>query len=143
MVSSQIVIEMGTLTLYLPNFAYIMFVAPCHCSGYFKVHAKFFQSPYILYDTLSPPNILICCKNHVLLKHLDTHPGISSGSILVFFLMLPYNVIIHCTFTIYRTLKQRKIKIRPSTKILNPKIIENIVVVSVYRLLASSAILWL
>ena len=30
-----------------------------------------------------------------------------------------------------RTLKQRKIKTRPSTKILNPKIVENIVVVSV------------
>ena len=60
-----------------------------------------------------------------------------------FFLMLPYNVIIHCTFTMYRTLKQRKMKIRPSTKILNPIIVENVVVVSVYRLLASSAILWL
>ena len=61
-----------------------MLVAPCHCSGYFEVHAKFFQSPYILYDTLSPPNIWIHCKNHVFLKHLDTHPGISCGSILVF-----------------------------------------------------------
>ena len=48
-----------------------------------------------------------------------------------FFLVLPYNVIIHCTFTMNRTLKQRKIKTRPSTKILNPKIVENIVVVSV------------
>ena len=60
-----------------------------------------------------------------------------------FFLVLPYNVIIHCAFTMYRTLKQRKVKIRPNKKTLNPKIIENIVVVSVYRLLASSAILWL
>lgn len=110
-----------------------MLVAPCHCSGYFKVpvHAKFFQSPYMLYDTLSPPNIWICCKNHVLLKHPDTHPGISCGSILVFSWCPPYNVIIRCTFTMYRTLKQRKMKTRPSTKILNPIIVENIVVVSV------------
>lgn len=76
---------------------YCLLVAPCHCSGYFKVHAKFFQSPYILYNTLSPPNIWICCKNCVLLKCLDTHPGISCGSIIWFFLVLPYNVIIHWT----------------------------------------------
>ena len=104
-----------------------MLVAPSHCSGYFKVHAKFFQSPYILYDTLSPPNIWICCKNCVLLKHLETHPGIlvSPGA---------YNV---------QDMKAKKNKNRPSTNLLNPKIIENIFVVSVYRLLASSAILWL
>ena len=37
-----------------------------------------------MWDPLTPPDIWICCKNHVFLKHLDTHPGISCGSILVF-----------------------------------------------------------
>ena len=40
-------------------------------------------------------------------------------------------------------MKAKKNKNRLSTNLLNPKIIENIFVVSVYRLLASSAILWL
>ena len=136
---------MGTPTLHLPTLLkYCMLVAPCHCSGYFEVHAKFFQSPYILYDTLSPPNIWICCKNRVLLKHLETHPGISCGSNYFGFswcylTMLSYTVHLQCTGHESKI----KIKIRPSIKILNPQIIENIVVVSVYRLLASSAILWL
>lgn len=68
------------------------------------------------------------------------------GSVVVQFWFFP-SATLQCYHTLLfynvQNIKQRKVKIRPSTKILNPKIIENIVVVSVYRLLASSAILWL